>query len=118
MPRELCVKKIPNREGGMGTLGSAIPVNSEMLIDSSVDDHCMFSPHALLGELRKALVTLGPSGVGPLCVIICTMVSLLQYFLCIHIITSQEEHFIPSSISYSSPSKRSTTCSAVLDGAL
>ena len=38
-------EKIPNGEGGMGTLGPAVPVNGEMLIYSSVDDHCKFSLH-------------------------------------------------------------------------
>ena len=38
-------EKIPSGEGGMGTLGPALPVNGEMLMGCSVDDHCTFALH-------------------------------------------------------------------------
>jgi hypothetical protein len=38
-------EKIPNGEGGMGTLGPAVPVKGEILMDCSVDDHCTFALH-------------------------------------------------------------------------
>ena len=37
-------EKIPSGEGGMGTLGPALPVNGEMLMGCSVD-HCTFALH-------------------------------------------------------------------------
>ena len=37
-------EKIPNGEGGMGTLGPALPVNGEML-ECSADDLCTFALH-------------------------------------------------------------------------
>ena len=36
-------EKIPNGEGGTGTLGPAVSVNGGTLIHSSVDDHCTFA---------------------------------------------------------------------------
>ena len=36
-------EKIPNGEGGTGTLGPAVSVNGWTLIHSSVNDHCMFA---------------------------------------------------------------------------
>ena len=38
-------EKIPNGDGGIGTLGPALPVKGEMLMDCSVDDHCTFALH-------------------------------------------------------------------------
>ena len=38
-------EKIANGDGGIGTLGPALPVKGEMLMDCSVDDHCTFALH-------------------------------------------------------------------------
>ena len=36
-------EKIPNGEGGTGTLGPAVSVNGGTLIHSSIYDHCTFA---------------------------------------------------------------------------